>query len=61
MMTFVKGLGLAGSLGLLGLAAFLAHTPWRAHGGRFIIEYSLLAGVIALVGVIILWLSLRSA
>jgi membrane protein DedA with SNARE-associated domain len=61
MMTFLRSLGFAASLGLLGLAGFLAHTPWRVHGGRFITEYMLLAGVIALVGLLILWLSWRAA
>jgi hypothetical protein len=58
MMTFLKGLGLAVSLGLLGLAGFLAHTPWRAHGGRFVTEYLLLAGTVALVALVVLAITL---
>jgi hypothetical protein len=61
MMSFFKGLGLVASLGLLGLAGFLAHTPWRVHGGRFVTEYMLLAGAVAIVGLAILYLSWRSA
>jgi hypothetical protein len=58
MMTFLKGLGLALSLGLLGLAGFLAHTPWRVHGGRFVTEYLLLAGTVALVALVVLAITL---
>jgi hypothetical protein len=58
-MTFWKILGLAISLGLIALAAFLATAPWRVHGGRFITEYLLLAGTIGLVSLIILAVSLR--
>jgi hypothetical protein len=59
MMTFLKGLGLVVSLGLLGLAACLAYEPWRTHGGRFATEFLALAAVAGLVGVVILVLSLR--
>jgi hypothetical protein len=59
MMSFLKIFGLAVSLGLLALAAFLAHTPWRVHGGRFVTEYMLLAGPIALVALIVLAATLR--
>jgi hypothetical protein len=58
-MTFLKILGLAIALMLLALAGFLAHTPWRAHGGRFITEYLALAGAIAVIALIILAVSLR--
>ena len=59
MMGIWKILGLAASLGLLGLAAFLAATPWRVHGGRFVTEYLLLAGTIGVAGLILLAVSLR--
>jgi hypothetical protein len=58
-MTFLKILGLAIALTLLALAGFLAQTPWRAHGGRFITEYLALAGAIAVIALIILAVSLR--
>ena len=58
-MTFLKGLGLLASLALLGLAGFLAHTPWRVHGGRFATEYLALAGAVALVALALFGLSLR--
>jgi hypothetical protein len=60
MITFLKWLGIAASVGLIGLAAFLAHTPWRVHGGRFVTEYMLLAAPCALIGAVILVLSLRA-
>jgi hypothetical protein len=60
MITFLKWLGIAMSIGLIGLAAVLAHTPWRVHGGRFATEYLLLASPFAVVGVIVLVLSLRA-
>jgi hypothetical protein len=59
MMSIWKILGLVVSLGLIALAAFLATTPWRVHGGRFVTEYLLLAGTVGLVGLIVLVLSLR--
>lgn len=46
------------ALALFALAAFLATTPWRVHGGRFVTEYLLLAGTIGLVGLIVLAISL---
>jgi hypothetical protein len=59
MMNLWKILGLVVALGLIALAAFLASTPWRVHGGRFVTEYLLLAATIGLVGLIVLALSLR--
>ena len=59
MMNFWKILGLVVSLGLIALAGFLATTPWRVHGGRFVTEYLLLAGTIGLVGLVVLAVSLR--
>ena len=59
MISFWKILGLAASLGLLALAAFLAASPWRVHGGRFITEYLLLAGTIGVAGLILLAVSFR--
>jgi hypothetical protein len=59
MITFLKVLGLVISVGLLALAAFLAHTPWRVHGGRFATEYLALGGAVALVALVILALSIR--
>ena len=59
MTAFLKVAGLVISVGLLALAGFLAHTPWRVHGGRFITEYLALAGATALVALIILAVSLR--
>jgi hypothetical protein len=58
-MTIWKILGLVVSFGLIALAGFLATTPWRVHGGRFITEYLLLAGTIGLVGLIVLAVTLR--
>jgi hypothetical protein len=60
-MAMFKMLGLIGAAALLALAAFLAHTPWRVHGGRFITEYLLLGGVVAIVGLVILAATLRWA
>ena len=59
MMGFWKIAGLALSLALLALAAFLAASPWRVHGGRFITEYLLLAGTIGVAGLILLAVSFR--
>ncbi|MEA2836914.1 MAG: hypothetical protein QOD89_1464 [Bradyrhizobium sp.] len=59
MMSFWKIVGLLAGFGLITLAAFLATTPWRVHGGRFVTEYLLLAGTIGLAGLIVLALSLR--
>lgn len=53
-MTVLKIIGLIVSVALLALAAFLAQTPWRAHGGRFVTEYMIVAGPIAVAGLIIL-------
>jgi hypothetical protein len=58
MMTFLKVFGFAASLGLLGLAGFLAHTPWRVHGGRFVTEYMLLAGTVGLLALAVLAVTL---
>jgi hypothetical protein len=38
---------------LFAAAAFLAWTPWRTHGGRFVTEYLLMGGAVAFVGVVI--------
>jgi len=54
----IKILGLIISAIILVLAAFLALTPWRAHGGRFIAEYLLLSGVVAVAGLVVLGLTL---
>jgi hypothetical protein len=58
-VTFFKILGLLSSIGLFALAAFLAHTPWRVHGGRFITEYLLVSGFVALVALVVLTITLR--
>jgi hypothetical protein len=42
----LKLLGLIGSAALFAVAAFVAHTPWRVHGGRFVTEYLALSGAI---------------
>jgi hypothetical protein len=60
-MSVLKILGLIVSAALFGLAAFLAQTPWRAHGGRFITEYLVLSGVVALVALVALAAVLRWA
>ena len=60
-MTVVKIFGLIISAALLALAAFLAHTPWRVHGGRFVTEYLLLGGVVAFVALVVLAITLRWA
>jgi hypothetical protein len=52
----ITGFLMAGAL--FGLAAFLAHTPWRVHGGRFVTEYMLLAGAVAIVALVVLLLTL---
>jgi hypothetical protein len=57
-MTTLKIAGFLIAIGLLALAAFLAHTPWRAHGGRFVTEYMLLAAPVAIVGLVVLALTL---
>jgi hypothetical protein len=57
-MVTLKILCWAISIGLFGLAAFLAQTPWRVHGGRFITEYLMLAGGAGLIGLIILTVGL---
>jgi hypothetical protein len=54
MMTFLN----AASLGLLGLAVFLALTPWRVHGGGFVTEYMLLAGTVGLLALAVLSVTL---
>jgi hypothetical protein len=58
-MSFWKILGLVISVGLIAVAGFFATTPWRVHGGRFMAEYLALAGTIAIVGLIMLVVSLR--
>lgn len=58
MAGFLKGMGFAVTLGLIGLAAFLAHTPWRVHGGRFVTEYLLLAGAVGVVALVVLAVTL---
>ena len=57
-MTVLKILGLTISIALIALAAFIVHTPWRVHGGRFVTEYLLLAGAVALVALVILTVTL---
>jgi hypothetical protein len=52
-------LALIFALALLVLAAFIASRPWMVHGGRFVPEYMLLAGLIGIVGLIVLWMSQR--
>lgn len=54
----MRTVGITIALALIGLAAFLAHTPWRVHGGRFVTEYMMLAGVIGIIGLIFLIWSL---
>jgi hypothetical protein len=61
IVSVLKIIGLIVSIVLLGLAAFLAHTPWRVHGGRFVGEYMLLAGSVAVVALIVLAVTLRWA
>jgi hypothetical protein len=56
----MKTIGIVVSLLLALAAAFVAHTPWRVHGGRFVTEYFLLAGVIFIIAAVIGALSLRS-
>ena len=58
-MSVLKILGLIVSAPLFGLAAFLAQTPWRVHGGRFITEYLVLSAVIALVALVVLAVAVR--
>jgi hypothetical protein len=58
MITFLKVTGFVVALALLLLAGFLAQSPWRVHGGRFVTEYLLLGGAVALVALVILTLSL---
>lgn len=58
MMAFLKIVGLVIAVALIALAGFLAHTPWRVHGGRFVTEYLMLAGAVGLVGLIVLAASL---
>jgi hypothetical protein len=57
-MTVLKIIGVIAAVALLALSGFLAQTPWRVHGGRFITEYMLLAGLVALIGLAILAASL---
>jgi len=52
-VSLLKWAGLLLAALLLLLAAFFAYEPWRVHGGRFVTEYLLLAGAIALVGLLI--------
>ncbi len=56
----LKVIGIVAAVALLALAAFLAHTPWRVHGGRFVTEYLLLATPFAAVGLVVLVVSLRA-
>ena len=58
-MTVLKIVGLVVSIALFALAAFLAQTPWRVHGGRFVSEYMILGGTIAVVALIVLAVTLR--
>jgi len=58
-MHIVRIIGLAFSLGLCAVAVILATTPWRVHGGRFVTEYLLLGGGVALVGVVALIVTLK--
>ena len=58
-MTFLKMLGYAVVVALAGLALFLANTPWRVHGGRFITEYLILAGAVGIIALIVLVVNLR--
>lgn len=60
-MSVLKIIGLIVSAALFGLAAFLAQTPWRVHGGRFITEYLVLGGVVAVVALVVLAAVLRWA
>jgi hypothetical protein len=57
MAVFLTIFGYVLAGGLILLAAFLAQTPWRAHGGRFIAEYMILAATVATFGLIILALA----
>jgi hypothetical protein len=54
IMTALKILGIAIAIALIAAAAFVAHTPWRVHGGRFVAEYMMLAGAIGFVALVIL-------
>jgi len=58
-MTALKILGIAIAIALIAAAAFVAHTPWRVHGGRFVTEYLALAGAMALVALIALAVAWR--
>jgi hypothetical protein len=58
-MSIWKIVSVALAFGLIAFAAFLAWTPWRAHGGRFVTEYLLLASPVAVVALVILAVSLR--
>lgn len=60
-MAVLKIIGLIVSVALFALAAFLGQTPWRVHGGRFVTEYMLVAGTVALVALIVLAITLRWA
>ena len=53
-----KIIGLVVALLLLILAVMLATTPWRVHGGRFATEYLIVAVPVALIGFVILGISL---
>lgn len=55
----MKTIGLIVCALILLAAVFVAYSPWRVHGGRFVTEYMLLAGVIALVAIIIGYVSMR--
>ena len=58
-MATLKLLGLIGSAVLFAVAAFVGHTPWRVHGGRFVTEYLALSGAIAFVALVVLGITLR--
>ena len=59
MTGILKIIGLLASAGLFALAAFLASTPWRVHGGRFAAEYLMLGGALGLVALLVAVLSSR--
>ena len=58
-MSVLKLIGTAAGVVAVGAALFLAYEPWRTHGGRFATEFLALAGVVAIVGVVILAFSFR--
>jgi hypothetical protein len=58
-VNILKVVGFIASGVLVVLALFLAHTPWRVHGGRFITEYLALGGAVAIVALVVLAITLR--